>query len=75
MDTTYDWGNAAFKDRCGESLNIAVNAIADVLHTFYRNVIVPEYHPTLLLPVLVATTMLVAVLVRKREKKVTRACV
>jgi hypothetical protein len=35
MDQNYDWGNTAFCDRCGESLNLAVNAVADVLHTFY----------------------------------------
>ncbi len=71
MDTHYDWGDPAFKDRCGESLNIATNAIADVLHKFYKTVVLPEYSPILLLPVLVVTTMLIAVLVRKREKKAT----
>ena len=34
MDQNYDWSNQTFKDRCGESLNLAVNALADVLHTF-----------------------------------------
>jgi len=35
MDQNYDWSNSTFKNRCGESLNLAVNLIADVLHTFY----------------------------------------
>ena len=34
MDNNYDWNNPVFKNRCGESLNLAVNLIADVLHTF-----------------------------------------
>lgn len=33
MDTHYDWSNTAFKNRCGESLNLATNYVADVLHT------------------------------------------
>jgi hypothetical protein len=36
MDDNYNWSNTAFSDRCGESLNLAVNAVADVLHTLYR---------------------------------------
>jgi hypothetical protein len=35
MDTNYNWSNQVFSDRCGESLNLAVNAVADVLHTLY----------------------------------------
>jgi hypothetical protein len=35
MDTNYDWNNTAFSNRSGESLNLAVNAVADVLHTLY----------------------------------------
>jgi len=38
MDENYDWSNAVFKGRAGESLNLAVNYIADVLHTFLANV-------------------------------------
>ncbi len=36
MDTHYDWSNTAFRDRAGESLNLAVNTVADVLHTVYE---------------------------------------
>lgn len=35
MDTNYDWANPVFINRTGESINLAVNAIADVLHTLY----------------------------------------
>jgi hypothetical protein len=33
MDANYNWNNPVFRDRCGKSLNLAVNYIADVLHT------------------------------------------
>jgi hypothetical protein len=36
MDQNYDWNNIAFSGRCGQSLNLAVNSIADVLHTLYQ---------------------------------------
>lgn len=35
MDKNYDWNDPVFTNRCGESLNLAVNLIADVLHTFF----------------------------------------
>jgi hypothetical protein len=35
MDDNYNWSSTAFSGRCGESLNLAVNTIADVLHTLY----------------------------------------
>ncbi len=35
MDQHYSWSNSTFTNRAGESLNIATNAVADVLHTFY----------------------------------------
>ncbi|MGB9671510.1 MAG: C39 family peptidase, partial [Candidatus Norongarragalinales archaeon] len=38
MDQNYNWSNMVFKNRCGESLNLAVNFIADVLHTFTLDV-------------------------------------
>jgi hypothetical protein len=37
MDGNYNWSNPVFVNRVGESLNLAVNLIADVLHTFYLN--------------------------------------
>ncbi len=35
MDQNYSFNNPAFADRVGESLNLAVNYITDVLHTLY----------------------------------------
>lgn len=35
MDQNYNWSSPTFKNRCTESLNLAVNLVADVLHTFY----------------------------------------
>jgi len=35
MDTNYDWSNSAFKNRCGESLNLATNYVVDVLCTLF----------------------------------------
>ena len=35
MDQNYNWSNPTFMDRCGESLNLAVNYLTDVLHTLY----------------------------------------
>jgi nitrous oxidase accessory protein len=38
MDQNYNWSDPIFKDRCGESLNLAVNYLTDVLHTLYLEV-------------------------------------
>jgi len=35
MDQNYDWNDPAYQDRAGESVNLAVNYVADVLHTLY----------------------------------------
>jgi hypothetical protein len=69
MDDNYDWNNATFRSRCGESLNLAVNAIADVLHTIYLEAVVPEFSPSLLLPVFLILTVFVVVCVRLRVLK------
>lgn len=34
-DTNYNWSNPTFLNRSGESLNIAVNYLTDVLHSLY----------------------------------------
>jgi hypothetical protein len=36
MDDNYNWTNPNFSYRCGQSLNLAVNSIADVLHTLFQ---------------------------------------
>jgi len=35
MDRNYNWSNPTFVNRVGESLNLAVNYVTDVLHTLY----------------------------------------
>gem|GEM_PF-584569 len=42
MDQNYNWNDPQFKDRCGESLNLAANYLADVLHTLYLEI--PSVH-------------------------------
>lgn len=70
MDQNYDWTNAAFKDRAGESLNLAANAVADVLHTFYVDHVIPELPPTMILPLFIVLTLL-AVLYARRMRITT----
>jgi hypothetical protein len=65
MDQNYDWSNSAFRNRCGESLNLAVNLIADVLHTFNQDVTVPEYPLNFILPSLMIAAFLVAIILQK----------
>lgn len=35
MDENYNWSDPTFRNRAGESINLAVNYLADVLHTLY----------------------------------------
>ena len=38
MDTHYNWSDPEFMDECGESLNLAVNAVAEVpARTLHRS--------------------------------------
>lgn len=46
MDQNYNWNNPTFRNRCGESLNLAVNLVADVLHTLYVESSTPSPTPT-----------------------------
>ena len=51
MDDNYNWSNTTFSGRCGESLNLAVNAVADVLSTLYMEASPPVIvSPTVLPP-------------------------
>jgi hypothetical protein len=68
MDQNHNWNNPTFENRAGESLNLAANLIADVLYTFYADVVVPEFPPVAILPILVILATL-AVLYAKKMKK------
>ena len=58
MDQNYDWGNATFRNQSRESLNLAVNAVADVLHTFNQDVdVIPEFSPWIVFPMLLFTAL------------------
>jgi len=45
MDQNYNWSNPTFRNRAGESLNLAVNYLADVLHTLYVDASSPQPSP------------------------------
>jgi hypothetical protein len=67
MDQHYDWNDVAFRDRCGASLNLAVNTVADVLHTFYTDVVIPEFPSTLALLLLILLALPAAFLAKKKR--------
>lgn len=69
MDENYSWSNPTFRDRCGESLNLAVNILADVLHTLYIQAI-PEFPAEAMLPLFLFTTLIIALITLKRDKDV-----
>lgn len=64
MNQNYNWTNPAFVNRCAESLNLAVNLIADVLHTFYMEAVIPEFPHATLLPFLMII-VIVIIYIRK----------
>jgi hypothetical protein len=68
MDQNYNWNNLTFRNRCGESLNLAVNLIADVLHMFYVNEVVFEFSTSTITFIFVFTTTAVIALHIKRKE-------
>jgi hypothetical protein len=73
MDTHYNWNDATFRNRAGESLNLAVNAVADVLHAFYSEVIVPEFPSGILLSILLFLILPVSLLTLQRKDQANNA--
>jgi hypothetical protein len=77
MDGNYDWNNSTFSGRCGQSLNLAINAIADVLHTLYQEATssstptptVPEFPTTLTLTAALVLVLVTAMVYRKLAQK------
>ncbi len=65
MDQHYDWTDAVFKNRCGESLNLAVNLVADMLYSFSVDAVIPEFPAWVILPLLMLVTFF-AMVVRKK---------
>jgi hypothetical protein len=74
MDTNYNWSNPTFSNRAGESLNLAVNYLADVLHSLYlaatpspsSSPAIPEMAPLVLI---IALTVVTAVALLSKKKK------
>ena len=66
MNQSYDWSNPVFVNRCGESLDLAVNLITDVLHTFYLEAAIPEYPPSLILPLFIILTIIAILCIKKK---------
>ncbi|MBS7646315.1 zinc dependent phospholipase C family protein [Candidatus Bathyarchaeota archaeon] len=70
MDKNYDWSNPTFKNRCGESLNLAVNLIADVLHTFaIQAQIGPDIRPVHMIIGLSTTFVIISIVIRYRSRR------
>ncbi len=65
MDDNYDPNNALFKERAGESLNLAVNLLADVVYGISMSVGIPEFAK----PGAILTTVLILafVVIRMRH--------
>jgi hypothetical protein len=74
MDQNYNWNDATFKNRCGESLNLAVNLVADVLHTFCSEAVIPEFPSGGILPLFMIATLLLGSIYRIKRKQLRRKC-
>lgn len=61
MDANYDWNDPQFKNRVGESLNLAVNYVANVLHTLWLDSgePIPEYSTIMFPAFIIVMTMFV----------------
>ncbi len=66
MDLHYNWSDPAFRNRAGESLNLAANAVADVLHGFYSESVILEFPSDVAFAVLAVCVVVFAVCVRKK---------
>jgi len=62
MDKHYDWSSSEFRSRVGESINLAVNYLADALHGFWlaAGQPIPEFQMPYVAFVLSITTLLIA---------------
>ncbi len=69
MDQNYNWSDQTFRNRMGESLNLAVNAVADVLHTFYTETVIPEFPSTLTVTLIMMPIIAGVLLYTKKKTK------
>ena len=65
MDQNYDWSNLTFRNRCGQSLNLAVNILADVLHTLWLEAgkPIPEFNLEFETALILSVVVMIAVAV------------
>lgn len=65
MDTHYNWTDPIFKARAQESLNLAVNTVADVLNSFLRTTMISEFPLEFAAIFIILTTLIILVKTRK----------
>jgi len=77
MDRNYDWSNPTFKNRCGQSLNLAVNCLADVLHTLWLEAgkPIPEFAFNIAVALILPVAILLSVAVLRIRLLHKRNCV
>ncbi len=68
MNQHYNWDDAVFRRRVGESLNLAVNTVSDVLHTFYSETVIPEF-PAFHINAILFTVVLVSVILFRIKQR------
>lgn len=72
MDQNYDWNDPTFRNRAVESLNLATNYLADVLHTLYQESAAETAPPVVeafIVAVLITAGVGSAYVIRKRKKR------
>jgi hypothetical protein len=72
MDHNYNWSNPVFKNRAGDSLNLAVNYLVDVLHTLaVESTAVPvsEPIPLWMIGVTMVTVAVIAIVAASSKRK------
>ena len=71
MDQNYSWKNQTFKNRAGESLNLAANYLADVLHTLYQesSVTAPPTTEAFIVVALITAGLGTAYVITKSRKR------
>lgn len=75
MNQNYNVNNPAYWNRAGESLNLAVNYLTDVLHTLYLDAnppVIPEFPSAITLALLIASISAIGMLKQKRKATVTK---
>lgn len=68
MDQHYNWSDTAFKNRAGKSMSLATNAVADVLHKFYTETVIPEFPSGVVVVSFLMVALLAGVIIYKRKQ-------